>query len=86
MKYKYHKVQHSMYQISDLLSRLVLRLYLHEDGSVEPSSGDADLQPSRRDRRQKQPTVFYDSYWRSEEEYDHRSHRQVTGDCLFVRL
>lgn len=58
------------------------RLYLHEDGSVESPSRDVDLQPSSCDRCQKQLSVFYDSYWRSQEEHDHRSDRQVTGVLL----
>lgn len=60
------------------------RLHLHEDSSVEPSSRDVDLQPARCDRSQKQQFVFYDTYWRSQEEHDHRSDRQVTGVLLLL--
>lgn len=70
--------------ISDDPSVSVLRLYLHEDGSVKPASRDADLQPSRRDHRQKQPPVLHDPDRRSEEEHDHRSHCQVTGEFTGV--
>lgn len=61
-----------------------LRLYLHEDGSVEPSGRDAHLQPPRRDRSPEQPAVLHDSYRGSEEEHDHRSDRQVTGEPLVL--
>ncbi len=71
---------------ADVLSSSVLRLYLHEDGSVEPSSRDAHLQPARCDRRQEQPPLLHDPHWGSEEEYDHRSHCQVTGVCLIYSL
>lgn len=56
------------------------RLHLHEDGSVEPTGRDANLQPPGCDRRQKQPSVLHDSHRGPEEEYDHRSDGQVTGE------
>ena len=59
----------------------LLRLYIHENGSVEPSCRDADLQPPCCDRCEKQPSVLHDSYRGSEEEHDYRSNRQVTGVC-----
>lgn len=61
------------------MCRPLLRLHLYEDGSVKPSSRDADLQPPRRDRRQEQPAVLHDSHRRPQEEHDHRSDRQATG-------
>lgn len=62
----------------------LLRLYLHEDGSVEPSGRDAHLQPPRCDRSPEQPAVLHDSYRGSEEEHDHWSDRQVTGEPLVL--
>lgn len=70
--------------LAKLLIFLIVRLHLHEDGSVQPSSGDADLQPSRCDRRQEQSAVFYGSDRWSEEEHDHRSDCQITGENLTV--
>lgn len=59
---------------------LIVRLHLHEDGSVQPARGDADLQPARGDRRQEQPALLHGPHWGSEEEHDHRGHGQVTGE------
>lgn len=59
---------------------LIIRLHLHEDGSVQPARGDADLQPARRDRRQEQPAVLHGPHRGSEEEHDHRGHGPVTGE------
>lgn len=66
--------------LAKLLIFLTVRLYLHEDGSVQPSSGDAHLQPSRCDCGQEQSAVFYGSHRGFEEEHDHRRDCQITGE------
>lgn len=71
-----------MIPLAKWLIFLTVRLYLHEDSPVQPPSGDADLQPSRRHRCQEQPAVFHGPHRRSEEEHDHRSNRQTTGERL----
>lgn len=66
--------------LAKLLIFLIVRLYLHEDGSVQPSSGDANLQPSRCDCSQEQSAVLYGSHRWFEEEHDHRRDCQIAGE------
>jgi len=58
----------------------ILRLYIHEDGSVQPASGDADLQSARRHRGEEQLPLLHDPHRGPPEEHDHRRHRQAAGE------